>query len=129
MSDSNPVHTLRAILPRLYCSSRTATPGRSLHGGLGANGLRGGGGGGGGFYGGGGGGSGKQGGGGGGGSSYADIDALSIETVGTQGVGTVRVVGVGETWVEVEWDRVMDAKSGAEPVWYEVRGRGYYDAW
>lgn len=37
------------------------------------------------------------------------------------GVGGVRVVGVGELWVDVEWDRAVGAASGQEPVWYEVR--------
>lgn len=114
---------------RLSClrSSRPATPGQSLDGGVGADGARGGGGGGGGYYGGGGGGSGQQGAGGGGGSSYADTSALSLAVVDesasgwTNGVGGLRIVETGESWVEVEWDKVTDAAVRAEPAWYEVR--------
>lgn len=111
-------------MPTPHTSSRTATPGRSLSGGVGANGARSGGGGGGGFYGGGGGGSGEQGGGGGGGSSYADIDALVAEKDPTsewrQGGSGLRAVEIGESWVEMEWERVADAVPGDEPVFYEV---------
>lgn len=108
-------------------SSRPATPGQILDGGIGADGARGGGGGGGGFYGGGGGGSGQQGAGGGGGSSYADISALCTAAVDesasgwANGVGKLRVVEAGESWVEVEWDKVSDAAVREEPAWYEVR--------
>eukprot|EP00903_Cladosiphon_okamuranus_P009839 g9351.t2 len=104
-------------------SSRTATPGRSVNGGFGADGPRAGGGGGGGFYGGGGGGSGKQGGGGGGGSSYADTGSLVVEDPPSewgQGENDLRVVGSGESWVEVEWERVVNAVPGEEPLFYEV---------
>lgn len=105
-------------------SSRTATPGYSVNGGLGADGARAGGGGGGGFYGGGGGGSGEQGGGGGGGSSYADTDALVAEDPPSewgQRENDLRVVSNGESWVEVEWERMVGAAPGAEPLFYEVR--------
>ncbi|CAM9103761.1 unnamed protein product [Laminaria digitata] len=117
-------------------SSRPATPGQSLDGGVGADGARSGGGGGGGFYGGGGGGSGQQGAGGGGGSSYADTSALAFAIVDesasgrTDGVGGLRIVEAGERWVEVEWDKVTDAAVRAEPAWYEVevsKGRGSDD--
>lgn len=106
-------------------SSRTATPGRSVSGGVGANGARSGGGGGGGFYGGGGGGSGEQGAGGGGGSSYADIGALVAQEEDSaskwaQGGSGLRAVEIGESWVELEWERVVDAVPGEEPMFYEV---------
>lgn len=128
-----PLYIARAnrpynLPPRYFSprSSRPATPGQSLDGGVGADGQRGGGGGGGGFYGGGGGGSGQQGAGGGGGSSYADTSALSFAVVDesasgwTNGVGGIRIVEAGESWVEVEWDKVTDAAVRAEPTWYEV---------
>eukprot|EP00752_Nemacystus_decipiens_P004487 g4097.t2 len=104
-------------------NSRTATHGRSVNGGFGADGPRAGGGGGGGFYGGGGGGSGAQGGGGGGGSSFADMGALVIKDPPSewgQGGDDLRVVESGETWVEVEWERKVDAAPGEEPLFYEV---------
>ncbi|CAM9246405.1 unnamed protein product [Ectocarpus sp. 6 AP-2014] len=104
--------------------SRPATPGRSLTGGIGANGARGGGGGGGGFYGGGGGGSGQQGAGGGGGSSHADTGALALDhrtnEWGSGGEDGLRVVEVGESWVEVEWRTVVGAVAGEQPMFYEV---------
>lgn len=105
-------------------STRPATPGRSVTGGIGADGARGGGGGGGGFYGGGGGGSGGQGAGGGGGSSYADPGAVAF-VEGPAGEwgreeGVVRVAETGESWVEVEWERAAEAETGEEPVFYEV---------
>lgn len=110
-----------------FLSSREAIPGRSLHGGLGADGARAGGGGGGGYYGGGGGGSGQHGGGGGGGSSYASVFFLAPARNTAEGfggsVGEARVVAVGDRWVDVEWDRVVDAAPGLEPVSYEVRVR------
>lgn len=99
-----------------------------MAGGIGADGPRGGGGGGGGFYGGGGGGSGRQGAGGGGGSSYADVSALAAEEA-PSGWGreesVVRVVEVKDSWAEVEWNRMMDAVLGEEPMFYEVgEGKG-----
>ncbi|CBN74811.1 conserved unknown protein [Ectocarpus siliculosus] len=107
--------------------SRPATPGRSLTGGIGANGARGGGGGGGGFYGGGGGGSGQQGAGGGGGSSHADTGALALDhrtnEWGSGGEDGVRVVEVGESWVEVEWRAVVGAVAGEQPMFYEIGDR------
>lgn len=107
--------------PHICYRSRVSTPGRSTNGGLGADGRSAGGGGGGGFYGGGGGGSGQQGGGGGGGSSYADIRELKAASGSAVGnVGDVRLVKAGDTWVEVEWDAVVDAAPGEELVWYEV---------
>ena len=117
--------TNRICGPPLSCkSSRAATHGRSIIGGLGADGERAGGGGGGGFYGGGGGGSGQLGGGGGGGSSYAYLRELRTaafdETV--KGfIESARVVETGDTWVEIQWDAVVGAAAGEEPVWYEVR--------
>lgn len=113
-------HQISLLAP----SSRPATPGRSLTGGIGANGARGGGGGGGGFYGGGGGGSGQQGAGGGGGSSHADTGALALDhrtnEWGSGGEDGVRAVEVGESWVEVEWRTVVGAVAGEEPMFYEV---------
>ena len=38
----------------------------------------------------------------------------------TNGVGGLRIVEAGESWVEVEWDKVTDAAVRAEPAWYEV---------
>lgn len=108
-------------------SSRTATPGHSVNGGFGADGPRAGGGGGGGFYGGGGGGSGQQGGGGGGGSSHADTSALAVEDLPNewgQGENDLRVVENGDSWVEVEWERMVDAVPGNEPLLYEVGSIG-----
>lgn len=118
---------LVATLPPNTYSSRTATPGHSINGGFGADGPRAGGGGGGGFYGGGGGGSGDQGGGGGGGSSYADTSALVVEDPRSewgQGRNDLRVVGNGESWVEVEWERKVDSVPGEEPLFYEVGSMG-----
>lgn len=114
-------------ISRYPYSSRTATPGHSVNGGFGADGPRAGGGGGGGFYGGGGGGSGRQGGGGGGGSSYADKGALVIEDPPSewgQGENDLRAVENGESWVEVEWEGVVDAVPGEEPLFYEVKSVG-----
>lgn len=97
-----------------------------MDGGIGADGARGGGGGGGGYYGGGGGGSGPQGAGGGGGSSFADISALCTAilddsaTGWSNGVGDLRIVETGESWVELEWDKVSDANVREEATWYEA---------
>lgn len=113
--------------PSPFLSSREAIPGRPLHGGLGADGARAGGGGGGGYYGGGGGGSGQHGGGGGGGSSYASVGFSASARSTAEGfggnVGGARVVAVGDRWLDVEWDRVVDAAPGLEAVSYEVRVR------
>lgn len=103
--------------------SRASTNGRPFSGGLGADGKHAGGGGGGGFYGGGGGGSGQMGGGGGGGSSYANLRELytaQLEEMGKGVVEAASVIGAGDTWVEIQWDAVVDATAGEEPVWYEV---------
>lgn len=120
------VATLHLQYPQ---SSRTATPGHFVNGGFGADGPRAGGGGGGGFYGGGGGGSGEQGGGGGGGSSFADTGALVLEDPQSEwghGKNDMRVVGSGDSWVEVEWDFVVDALPGEEPLFYEVGPTHYH---
>lgn len=103
--------------------SRASTNGRPFSGGLGADGEHAGGGGGGGFYGGGGGGSGQLGGGGGGGSSYANLRELytaHLEEMGQGVVEAASVIGAGDTWVEIQWDAVVGATVGDEPVWYEV---------
>ncbi|CAM9312927.1 unnamed protein product [Scytosiphon promiscuus] len=82
-------------MPVVYggTSSRTATPGQSLTGGMGADGPR---------------------------------AAEDTPSGGGAGESTVRMVEVGESWAEVEWDRSTDAVPGEEPMFYEVEiSEGY----